>query len=245
MTLPMASDGLVDLHCHLLPGVDDGAKTPEEALEMAKLLLSHGFTKVAPSPHNRPEYAARAVADQRLVEMRQLLDREGVPLELFTNAENFLLDPHLLESLGTNRCRPIGPGPFLLAEAPYTSPFPALPQLVFRAKLKGTTLVIAHPERCLEFHTKGRAESVVHAGAILQLDIGTLIGRYGRIPKKLARQFLQEGLYGVAATDLHSPLHADWIGDSLEELRKLAGDRITIALLRNNPGKILRGEAWD
>lgn len=238
--------GLVDLHCHLLWGIDDGARTLEDSLEMARSLSALGFTHVAPSPHNRPEYAPREVAEARLVEVQEALRANGIPLELGRNSENYLLDETFVAGMGTPSARLIGPGAYVLVEAPYTSPVPALTEIIFRVKLKGVTPVIAHPERCMEFSRKGRAGDAVQAGAVLQLDIGALTGRYGSEAKKLARTFLDEGLYGIGATDLHGPVGArEWVGKSLKELRSRTGDRAFEQLMSTTPGRILRGEALE
>ncbi len=238
--------GLVDLHCHLLPGVDDGARSLEDSLDMARSLSALGFTHVAPSPHNRPEYAPREVAEARLEEVQEALRATGIPIELGLNSENYLLDESFVSGMGTPAARLIGPGAYVLVEAPYTSPVPALTEIIFRVKLKGVTPVIAHPERCMEFARKGRARDAVQAGAVLQLDIGALIGRYGSEAKKLARTFLGEGLYGIGATDLHGPVGArEWVGKSLKELRSRAGDRAFDQLMSTHPGRILKGEPLE
>ena len=109
-------------------------------------------------------------------------------------------------------------------------------------KLKGVTPLIAHPERCFEFEKKGRAAELVQAGALLQLDVGALVGRYGKAAEKLARGFLDEGLYAVAATDLHAPVNAErWVGDSLAALRKAVGAAAFEALTAIRPSALLRG----
>src|SRR5689334_3449167 len=113
---------------------------------MARALASLGFTALAPSPHNRPEYAPRALALQRLDETRIAFADAGVKLDLHPNAESFFLDDKLL-----SEPRKLGAGGYVLIEAPYTSPLPALTEIIFRLKLKGITPLIAHPERCLEF----------------------------------------------------------------------------------------------
>lgn len=238
--------GLVDLHCHLLYGVDDGAKTLEDSLEMARALVELGFSDVAPSPHNRPEYAPREAAETRRAEVQSALSAAAIPLQLSTNSENFLLDDRFVPTLGTSESRPIGAGRYVLVEAPYTSPVPALPEIIFRAKLKGVTPVIAHPERCMEFERKGRAAEAVRAGALLQLDIGALIGRYGPVAKKVARSLLDDGLYAIGATDLHSPINArDWVGKSLKELRSRSGEQAFSRLLEHTPRRILLGETVE
>jgi protein-tyrosine phosphatase len=237
--------GLVDLHLHLLPGVDDGAKSLDDAVGMARALKSLGFSTLAPSPHHRVEYASRSreLCAAKLEEVRAALDAQGLGITLHPNAENFFLDDELLPDAAAGRSRFLGTGKVLLVEAPYQGPLPTLPDLVFRLKLKGVTPLIAHPERCFEFEKKGRAAELVRHGALLQLDVGALIGRYGKTPQKLARSFLDDGLYAVAATDLHSSINAQaWVGDSLAALEKAVGKAGFDALFRVRPAKLLVGD---
>ncbi|HXN40492.1 MAG TPA: CpsB/CapC family capsule biosynthesis tyrosine phosphatase [Myxococcaceae bacterium] len=236
--------GLCDLHCHLLHGLDDGAKTLDETLEMARALVDLGFSTIAPSPHNRPEYATREVALKRLADVQDELRAAEIPLLLAPNSENFLLDERFLSGLGTEEARLVGKGPFVLVEAPYSAPVPMLTEMIFRIKLKGITPLLAHPERCYEFERTGRAAEAVRAGACLQLDIGALIGRYGTKARKVAHAILDENLYTVAATDLHSPRGArDWVGRAIDELQKRAGEPMFDSLMKRNPQKMLDGHA--
>ena len=238
--------GFVDLHVHLLPGLDDGCKSMEETLAMAKALVAVGYTATAPSPHNRPEYASgsKQASLSKLEEVRAALGEAGLALSVDENAENYFLDERLLGALATPESRRLGrAGRYLLAEAPYTGPVPMLTDLLFRMKVKGVTPVIAHPERCFEFEKKGRAEECVRGGALLQLDLGSLIGKYGKQAQKLARQFLGEGLYSVAATDLHSPLNAEaWVSEALAALEKAVGPKAFQALVADHPAALLRGD---
>jgi protein-tyrosine phosphatase len=173
-----------------------------------------------------------------LNEVRDELADAGIALELHTNAENFFLEPTLFPSLS----RTIGSGKVLLVEAPYQGPLPMLGDLIFRMKLKGVTPLIAHPERCFEFEGKTRAADAAGQGALLQLDIGSLIGRYGKNAEKLARKFLDAGLYAVAATDLHSPVGAEkWLSESLKALEKAVGAKAASQLLSERPAKLLSG----
>lgn len=236
--------GFTDLHLHLLPGIDDGSKSIDDSLEMARALTSLGYTRAAPSPHHRSEYASydAALCLKKLEEVKQALAAAGIALELFPNAENFFLEDTLMASLGTPASRTLGKGRVLLVEAPYQGPLPMLTQLIFKMKLKGVTPLIAHPERCFEFERKGRAAELVQAGALLQLDMGALIGRYGKAAEKLARQFLDDDLYAVAATDLHSPVNAKgWVGDSLKALEKTVGAKRFQQLVDTRPAALLEG----
>ncbi|HVP60886.1 MAG TPA: CpsB/CapC family capsule biosynthesis tyrosine phosphatase [Myxococcaceae bacterium] len=235
--------GFVDLHCHLLPGVDDGARTPEDALEMARALVDVGVSTVAVSPHARAGCAPLDVCRERLVELRRALGEAAIPLTLELGAENALVEDGFLDSLGTPAARPVHRGPYVLVELPYAAPVPALPTLVFQMMRKGVVPLLAHPERCLELQRPGRAQEVVALGARLQLDLGALSGRYGPVARRTARSLLDDGLYAVAATDLHAPAGARrWMERALSDLRGCAGDSTVDRLFRDGPVRVLGGE---
>ena len=237
--------GLVDLHCHILWGLDDGCGTPPETLEAARLLVDLGFSDAAPSPHAVPALPSgdAALADARRAEAAELLGREGVPLVLHRNAENRLDDEFMARVDGGDR-RGIGAaGRWALVEAPFQGGVPAMADLVFRLRRKGISPLFAHPERCAEFERPGRAEEVVRLGGALQLNVGALDGVYGRDARKLAERFLGEGFYAVAATDLHHPaISREWLARSLSRLEKRAGRDGFERLLSRNPRSILAGE---
>ncbi|HTN52843.1 MAG TPA: CpsB/CapC family capsule biosynthesis tyrosine phosphatase [Anaeromyxobacter sp.] len=237
--------GWVDLHNHLLWGIDDGCETPDDTLEAARALVEMGFSDVAASPHAVPGLpsADPAVCDARRSDAAALLAREGVPLTLHASAENRLDEDFLGRAEGPGR-RGIGATQrWALVEAPFQSGLPALADLVFHLRRKGVSPLFAHPERCLEFERPGRAEEVVRLGGALQLNLGALSGMYGKGPRKLAERFLADGLYAVAATDLHHPGSARrWFDEGLTLLEKRAGRTALEQLLGENPRRILAGE---
>ena len=237
--------GLVDLHCHLLWALDDGAEDAAEALAGARLLASMGFSDLAPSPHANPDMPSgdEAACEARRGDLRALLAREGLALTIHRNAENKLDDDFMARAEGPGR-RGVGESQrWALVELPFRAPVPALPDLVFRLRRKGVSPLFAHPERCAEFEKEGRAEEVVRLGGALQLNVASIIGLYGKTPRKVAERLLDAGLYAVAATDLHHPAGAEeWIPEALEALEKRVGRREFDRVLDLNPRVILRGE---
>ncbi len=235
----------VDLHNHLLWALDDGCETPDETLDAARLLVALGWSDVAPSPHAVAAFPSGdpARVEARRAEATALLAREGVPLTLHANAENKLDDAFLARAGGEGR-RGIGAAQrWVLVELPFAAPVPALPDLVFRLRRKGILPLFAHPERCLEFERPGMAEEVVRLGGAHQLNVGALAGVYGRMARKQAERFLGEGLYAVAATDLHQPEEARrWLEAGLRALEKRAGGDGLRKLCADNPRRIVRGE---
>jgi protein-tyrosine phosphatase len=238
--------GLVDLHNHVLWGVDDGCDTPEETLEAARLLGSLGYDELAPSPHAVADLPSGdpAVCEARRAEAATLLADQEVLLALHSNAEN-RLDEEFLARAGQSRTRRgIGAsGRWVLVEAPFQSSLPALPDLVFRLRRLGSLPLFAHPERCVEFERPGLAKEVIRLGGAHQLNLGSLAGLYGRAVRRQAERFLGDGLYAVAGTDLHHPMEAErWLEVGLRELEKRAGAQGMKMLCAENPRRILRGE---
>jgi protein-tyrosine phosphatase len=237
--------GLVDLHCHLLWALDDGVESAEEALSAARLLASLGFSDAAPSPHANPEWPSgdEATCEARRGELQAMLQAEGVALTLHRNTENKLDEAFLARADGPAR-RGVGEAQrWALVELPFRGGVPALPDLVFRLRRKGVYPLFAHPERCAEFERPGQAEEVVRLGGALQLNVASLIGLYGKTPRKLAERFLGEGLFAVAATDLHHPAGAEeWIPEALDALEKRAGRQAFDRLTSANPWRVLHGE---
>jgi protein-tyrosine phosphatase len=236
---------LVDLHCHLLWALDDGVESPDEALAAARLLASLGFTDVAPSPHAIDDMPSGdpAACDTRRDELAALLAREQVGLQVHRNAENKLDEGFFARADGPGR-RGIGESQrWALVELPFRTAVPALPDLVFRLRRKGILPLFAHPERCLEFERPGQAAEVVRLGGALQLNVASLVGLYGRGPRKVAERLLDEGLYAVAATDLHHAEGAEeWVPEALQALEKRAGRPAFERLFELNPRRVLAGE---
>jgi protein-tyrosine phosphatase len=237
--------GFIDLHCHLLWDVDDGCRSPQETLLAARALAQAGYTGAAPSPHVQLRYAGgdAGLCRARLEEARDLLARERVDLALHAGGENMLDDDYLVR-VDAGEPRGLGASQrYALVELPFVAAVPALPEQVARLRAANVTPILAHPERCLEFERPGRAAEAVRHGAALQLNLGALTGRHGRPARKLAEQFLEEGLYAVAATDLHTPEGAvAWIEEALETLVERAGARALARLCSENPRRALAGE---
>jgi protein-tyrosine phosphatase len=237
--------GLVDLHCHLLWALDDGCETPEDTLATARVLAALGFDEVAPSPHAVRELPSGDAArcEARRAEAQALLAAEGLRLALHASAENRLDQEFFARAAGPER-RGIGPtGRWALVEAPFRALLPTLSTAVLELRGLGVWPLVAHPERCAEFARPGRASEVVRAGAALQLNVGALTGVYGGKARALAERFLGDGLYAVAATDLHGPVGAgDWLAEALEALERRAGRDGLARLLGENPRRILAGE---
>ncbi len=235
----------VDLHLHLLPGVDDGARTLEESLVMARCLCEQGYGQAAVTPHIRPGLFENEAEGLRkvLTELRGALKAAEIPLELFEGAEHYLC-PENLELLLQGQGMPLGGGRHALLEAPLNGPVPALEEIVFRLEVGGVTPVFAHPERCECLQDLAVVRGLREKGAHFQLDLGSLAGAYGSPARKAARKILSTGLYSVAGSDLHREEQArKLLGQWLAALTDRVDEKEARRLLVDNPKRLLSGEA--
>jgi protein-tyrosine phosphatase len=198
---------VIDLHSHILPGLDDGAQTIEESIEIARAAAEDGIAVVAATPHVRDDWPTSTEAMERgVAELRGALAAAGIPLELRSGGEI------ALDRLGTltvdelRRFGLAGNPNYVLLEFPYSGwPLP-LSQHVDELRAARITPVLAHPERNGDVATNPeRLRPLVEAGALVQLTAASVDGRLGERPHSTARRLLRLGLAHMLASDAHAP----------------------------------------
>jgi len=235
--------GRVDLHNHLLPGLDDGARTLDEALALARLLVSAGYSDVVATPHSRPDLAPDdALVAARLVDLQVRVDAEGIALRLHHGREHHLT-PEFVEAVRARTARTLGASPWLLVELPFASPVQGLAHTMFELRKAGYRALFAHPERCAHFVGRlDAAREVVENGGLLQLEAGSLAGLHGEPARRTARQLLDANLVAVVATDAHQPGPATELLDlGLATLARTVGAERLAQLTEEHPRTLLAG----
>jgi len=198
---------VIDLHAHVLPGVDDGPDSLEVSLEMLREAAAEGITVVAATPHVRDDYPTSPETMERvLAEVRQAAAAAEIAVELLPGAE---LDLEALRRLDDEALHRFGLGGnprLLLLEFPYAGWPLELDDTVFRLSARGYTTVIAHPERNTAVQADPeRLRSVVAAGAFVQITAASVDGRLGRHPQSTATALLETELAHLLASDAHAP----------------------------------------
>lgn len=196
--------GFVDLHCHLLPGLDDGPPDDADAVALARALVADGVTTVAATPHRTARFATPVPElIERVAQLRALLADHDVPLEVLMGSEvavDALLDMHDDE---LQALRLGGTGP-LLVELPLGQPIGDPTWPVRQLLDAGVPVLLAHPERIPLLQADQRPlQALVELGAHAQVTSGSLIGRYGRTAQAVAALMLDAGLIDVIASDAH------------------------------------------
>ena len=206
-TTEHADDSVIDLHCHMLPGIDDGAVDLDMALAMARMAADDGIRTIACTPHIYPGMYENTADGIRaaIVAFQAELDQRSIPLHLVIGADVHL-KPDLLECLRAGQVPTLADSRYLLLEPPHHVAPPRFEESVFQLHASGYVCVITHPERLtwLGDHY-AMFQRLVHAGVWMQLTAGSVTGRFGSAPKYWAERMLDEGMVHLLATDSHRP----------------------------------------
>jgi tyrosine-protein phosphatase YwqE len=195
-----------DMHSHLIPGIDDGAKDIVDSLELIKGLMDLGFRKLITTPHilwdmykNTPENIFSGL--ERLKKAVQL---EGLAVEIHAAAEYFL-DDHMGELL--SKKEPLLPisGKMVLVEFSMAFPSFSIKNILFDMQMQDYQPILAHPERYIYLeNAKDFYDELKGIGCLFQLNLLSLTGYYGRSVTELANYLIKKGYYNLAGTDLHN-----------------------------------------
>lgn len=196
---------MIDLHCHMLPGIDDGPVSMDISLAMARCAVADGITVTACTPHIYPglyENTKQSILAAIAV-FRETLAQEGIPLRLVEGADTHLA-PDLVGQLKAGKVPTLNGSRYFLFEPPHHVAPPRLEENVFSLLAAGFIPVITHPERLtwLDDHYAAFGR-MVKSGAWIQLTAGSLTGRFGKRPQYWAERILDEGLCHIIATDSH------------------------------------------
>jgi protein-tyrosine phosphatase len=196
---------LIDLHSHILHGIDDGARTLEDSLEIAQAAISDGTTVIAGTPHVRDDWPTDAgVMENRVTELRAELQQAGVPLDVRAGGEIAI---EWLTRLPVEELRRFGLGGnprYLLVETPYYGWPLELPDLLFSLLASGITPVLAHPERNAAVQAQPqRLVPLVHSGVLAQVTAASVDGRIGRRAQQCGLLLIERGLAHLLASDAH------------------------------------------
>lgn len=197
---------MIDLHSHILPGIDDGAPELEVSLQMARLAVEEGITVVACTPHIFPGvYDNDAIGIRAAIgELQAALDAAAIPLRLVVGADVHL-HPDFLTNLRTGMVPTLADSQYVLIELPTHVPPPQLEHYLFSVLTAGYVPILTHPERLrwIETHHAliGR---LVRGGLWVQITAGSLTGGFGRRAQYWAERLLGDGLVHLLATDSHN-----------------------------------------
>ncbi|MBZ0270357.1 hypothetical protein K8I85_19565 [bacterium] len=235
---------MLDLHCHILPGVDDGAVDLEDALEMAQLAVRQGCSAVCATSHLWEGLFGTTVETNAAehAHLVRAVREAGIELEIHPGAENYLGYGGAGEF--AERAVPLGEtGRYVLFDFAMHDSLPDVGAVITALKARGRIAVIAHPERNEDLQSDPRPVSDwIAQGALIQVNAPSLLGRMGREAKETGDMLLAAGAVHVLASDAHSRRRPFCLGETHEHVAHSFGRELADRLCRDNPWKIIRGE---
>lgn len=203
------TEGFIDIHSHLLPGIDDGSKSLENSLELIEKLQACGICKFITTPHtmaqvypNTPE-----IITEKKEELSQVLSEKGLDVELDAASE-YLLDHEFFGKLDRGEILSFGKNKYILVEMSFFNAPNNLRELLFEIQLRGYKPILAHPERYNFYHGDLKEyQKLKNLGCAFQLNLLSLTSHYGKHVQKTSYKLLKEGMYDFVGTDTHHTGH--------------------------------------
>jgi protein-tyrosine phosphatase len=240
MTIPF-----VDIHCHLLPAIDDGAKDETDALAMARMAADDGFTAIIATPHQLGSFGHNRGDDirRRVAELQTLLESSGIPLTVLPGAD-VRIETGMIERILNGEVLTLGDRRrHVLLELPHELYLPLEPVIedLGRHKLVG---ILSHPERnegilrCPEV-----LPPLVDRGCLLQITAGSICGTFGPQCQQMCEWLLAEGLVHFVATDAHGPRsRRPLMRRAFERVAELTSEATAVDLCGKNPAAVAAGQ---
>lgn len=196
----------IDIHSHIIPGIDDGAKDEIMALEMLKIAQKSGTSHIIATPHyvyGNTRYGFDTILE-KCAELNMLAASMGIKVTIYPGCEVFVT-PEIIELFEQRLVGTLAGSRYMLVEFPMMSIPPYTDNTLYNLQLKGITPIIAHPERYTEIQQNSEVlKSFIDRGILVQVNSGSITGVYGRETKKAVMRIIKEGFVHFVASDAHS-----------------------------------------
>lgn len=238
---------IVDVHSHVLPGLDDGPQDLDRSLQMCQAYQADGVRTVVATPHMCDvRFPVTAEIVRQGVRQLSLACRQAaIELQILPGGD-VRLQPELLDDLEAGRALTVADnGRYLLLELPPYA-VSGIDRLLLQLVVLGITPIVSHPERTPDLCRKqARLAALVAGGCLVQVTAGSFLGVFGSTARRAAERLLEAGLVQVVASDAHSPQggRRPAFAAVVERLAELAGAEEARALVCDNPARIVRGES--
>lgn len=195
----------IDIHCHILPGIDDGSDSMETSLKMLRMAEKDGISQIILTPHNKPWHRNRdhAGMEAKVGQLRERLCREGLGIELYTGGELYYRSG-LTEELDQGMAETLAGSRYVLVEFDPAADYDYIRNGVYTLLMGGYYPIAAHVERYKNVCCKiGRIAELIDMGCLMQVNAGSITGQYGIGAKQLTKKMLKQNMIHFVATDAH------------------------------------------
>jgi protein-tyrosine phosphatase len=205
----------VDMHSHLIPGIDDGSPTMETTISFLKEMNQLGFQKVITTPHIMSDFYPNtsSIILDGLASVKAELLKSNLPIKIEAAAE-YLMDYYFEKLVNENDILCFGTEKYVLVELSFVAVYPNFEKVIFELLTKGYQPILAHPERYNYLHNNYKTYAHIRdLGCMMQINIPSLLGYYGKPTKLIANRLIKDGLIDFLGTDLHHDKHLQLLKD--------------------------------
>lgn len=233
---------MIDMHSHILPNIDDGAKNIDKSITMIKEAYEAGFTDIISTSHYIEEsYNATKKEREKLIrDINKKLEAENISIKIHNGAEAYV-SINLVDLIESEKLPTINESKYLLMELPMHSEIIYLDEIIYKLKNNGIIPIIAHPERYLYVQENPKVlQSLIDKGVLFQANYGSVIGHYGKSAKKTLKKLLKNDMIHFFGTDTHRSGSIYTQMDSiLRKLERIIGKEKLYVLSKINPQRVL------
>jgi protein-tyrosine phosphatase len=236
---------MVDIHHHLLWGLDDGSKSLENSIEMAKIAVADGITHVVCTPHANGQYAYDPkVVAEKIATLQQALDSAGITLKLGHGCDFHMSYDNIQEAKSDPARFSINGHGYLLVELPDYGISQALTETFYQLRLAGLTPILTHPERNATLVANPqRMANWMRGGLLLQVTANSVLGNMGKPAQRMAHHLLQNRWVHFLATDAHNTTsRPPKLREAYEAVAEKYGPEYAYALCIGNPLAVFMGK---
>lgn len=235
---------MIDIHSHILPGIDDGSNSLSESIEIIKKAYNSGVTDLVLTPHfilGSSYNADNKIKTKLFDSLKKEIKKEKLPINLYLGNEVFI-ETNILDLIKTDQITTLNNSKYILFEIPMHNEFKQLKQVVFELKLNGYIPVLAHPERYSLFKQNPQIiPELLEQGVLFQCNISSFYGMHGKEAKKLFILMLKHHMIHFISSDTHHSCDTiyDKIDDLKQDLKKYISEKEVKELMETNAKIVL------
>ena len=238
---------MVDIHCHILPGLDDGSDNIEESVRMARLAIEGGTNTIIATPHSNVPNSYQNYCDKNYIEsfksLKARLAEEKIPLKLFPGHEIFAAD-NFAELIKSKKLLTLCNSDYPLIEFSFAEHSESVYKKLAMLTAEGMTPIVAHPERYAFVAEDNSAPiKLKELGCLLQINKGSLKGSFGKNAYFVSHSIIENEFADFVASDAHSPyMRTPYLADAFEIISEIHSEEYADLLLNINPSAVLQNK---
>lgn len=237
---------MIDIHCHILPGIDDGARSLEDSLEMARAAVDQGIHTIVATPHHKNNQFENYRADilTQVNDLNNILQDANIPVNILPGQETRIYGD-LAEGLISKEILPVNINtPYILVEFPTTTVPKYTNKLFYDLQVEGYIPIIVHPERNSELLNKPeKLYELVKSGVLTQVTAASLIGKFGKKIKNFSHEIVQSNLTHFVASDAHNIHNRSFMmREALQNIEDIYGIDFVYSY-QDNAERLVAGES--